>query len=111
MEKRKSKRGNFEIENLGDFELQPDQHEKVERMIEAADVELDATRVNFRWQREPLSLVKRVAEAMGVPYQTYMKQVLYRQAMEDFNKIQSSRFSVPGSSAQVSGTLGDSERM
>jgi predicted DNA binding CopG/RHH family protein len=91
MEKRKSKRGNFEIEDLGDVELSPEQHEKAERMIKAADAELNATRVNFRWHKEPLTLIKKVAEAMGVPYQTYMKQVLYRQAMEDFSRIQNNR--------------------
>ena len=91
MEKRKSKRGNFEIEDLGDFELPAEQHEKAQRMIDAADSELNATRVNFRWHREPLALIKKVAAAMGVPYQTYIKQVLYRQAMEDFSKIESNR--------------------
>lgn len=88
---RKSKRGGYEIEELGDVELPADLDQKVEMMTKAADAELDATRVNFRWQREPLSLVKQVAEAMGVPYQTYMKQVLYRQALEDLSKIESSR--------------------
>ena len=66
-------------------------------MTEAADAELDATRVNFRWQREPLSLIKAVAAAMGIPYQTYIKQVLYRQAMEDFGKIRNNRAAVPPS--------------
>ncbi|MBP9094092.1 hypothetical protein KBI23_23950 [bacterium] len=91
MANRKSKRGNFEIEDLGDIELPAEQHEKAQQMIEAADADLNATRVNFRWRREPLALIKKVAEAMGVPYQTYIKQVLYRQAMEDFSKIQSNR--------------------
>jgi predicted DNA binding CopG/RHH family protein len=89
MNKRKSKRGNYQIEDLGDIELSPDLGEKIERMTETAEAELDATRVNFRWQREPLSLIKAVAAAMGIPYQTYMKQVLYKQALDDFCKIQS----------------------
>jgi len=91
MTKRKSKRGDYEIEDLGDIDLPAAVEEQVERMTEAAEAELDATRVNFRWQREPLGLVKQVAEAMGVPYQTYMKQVLYRQALEDLSKIEGSR--------------------
>jgi hypothetical protein len=69
-------------------------------MTEAADTELDATRVNFRWHREPLALIKTVAEAMGVPYQTYIKQVLYRQAMEDFSKIQSNKLAPTKYAAQ-----------
>ncbi|GEM_PF-3004591 len=40
-------------------------------------------RVNFRWGREQLDLVKRAARLMGVPYQTYIKQVVYRQCMVD----------------------------
>ncbi len=88
MNKRKSKRGNFEIEDLGDVELPSDLEEKIELMTKTADAELEATRVNFRWQIEPLNVVKTVAEAMGVPYQTYIKQVLYKQALEDLSKIQ-----------------------
>ncbi len=91
MNKRKSKRGDFEIEDLGDIELSPELEEKIERMTEASDRELDNTRVNFRWQREPLRLVQEVAAAMGVPYQTYMKQVLFKQALEDLSKIQNSK--------------------
>ncbi|MBI2811365.1 MAG: hypothetical protein HYX67_11115 [Candidatus Melainabacteria bacterium] len=91
MDKRKSKRGNYEIEDLGDLALPSDVETKVLQLTEAADLELDATRVNFRWQREPLNLIREVAAAMGIPYQTYMKQVLYRQALEDISKIQNSR--------------------
>jgi len=87
MDKGKSKRGNYELEDLGDIELPPELDRKIQRLTEAADAELDATRVNFRWQHEPLRLVKAVAEAMGIPYQTYIKQVLYRQALEDLAKI------------------------
>lgn len=90
MAKRTSKRDNYEIEDLGDIELPPDLDEKIEKMTAIADEELEATRVNFRWQREPLSLIKAVASAMGVPYQTYMKQVLYRQALQDLAMIESS---------------------
>ena len=88
MQSRKSKRGNFEIEDLGDFNMPEDLDAKVQSMTIEADAELDATRVNFRWQKTPLNLIKSVAAAMGIPYQTYMKQVLYRQALEDLQHIQ-----------------------
>jgi len=91
---RKSKKIEFEVEDLGDIELSPELTAKIEKMVAGADIELEATRVNFRWQREPLSLVKLVAASMGVPYQTYIKQVLYKQALEDFTKIQSTRKTV-----------------
>ncbi len=103
MENRKSKRGNFEIEDLGHFDMPEDLDAKVQKMTAEADAELDATRVNFRWQKTPLNLIKAVAAAMGIPYQTYMKQVLYRQALKDLEHIQaytekqsSGRPSVPG---------------
>ncbi|TXI89706.1 MAG: hypothetical protein E6Q34_10160 [Burkholderiaceae bacterium] len=85
---RKSKRGSFEIEDLGDFDMPEDLDAKVQKMTAEADAELDATRVNFRWQKTPLNLIKSVAAAMGIPYQTYMKQVLYRQALNDLEHIQ-----------------------
>ncbi|MBA4075223.1 MAG: hypothetical protein C0508_09285 [Cyanobacteria bacterium PR.023] len=90
MTKRKSKRGNFEIEDLGDVELSPELDKQVKEMTAEADEQVDSTRVNFRWQKEPLNLVKRVSEAMGIPYQTYIKHVVYNQAMEDLNKIKNS---------------------
>lgn len=88
MQSRKSKRGNFEIEDLGDFVMPKELDVKIQRMTSEADAELDATRVNFRWQKTPLNLIKSVAAAMGIPYQTYMKQVLFRQALKDLEHIQ-----------------------
>ena len=84
---RKSKRGNYKIEDLGDVELPAELIEKIEKATQLADAELEAVRVNFRWQREPLDLVKSVANAMGIPYQTYIKMVLVRQAVEDYRKM------------------------
>ncbi|HEY9712499.1 MAG TPA: hypothetical protein V6C72_03455 [Chroococcales cyanobacterium] len=91
MSKRKSKRGAYEIEDMGDVALPSALDAKIQSMIAAADTEIDATRVNFRWQREPLSLIKEVALAMGIPYQTYIKQVLYKQALDDMAKILSTQ--------------------
>ena len=53
-----------------------------------ADAEADArdredARVNFRWERGPLDVVRRAAALAGVPYQTYIKQVLYQRAIAD----------------------------
>lgn len=44
-------------------------------------------RVNFRWTAEALSRVKKIAEAMGVPYQAYIKQVIYRQVLSDEKQL------------------------
>lgn len=75
------------IKRSGEYTMDPDVSAKVEEMIEQADKELEETRVNFRWGKEQLALVKRAAELMGVPYQTYIKQVVYRQCLADLKAV------------------------
>ena len=55
MAMRKSKRGNYEIEDLGDAELPPELEEKIERLTIAAEATLDVTPMNFpaRWMPPP----------------------------------------------------------
>ena len=89
MQKRKSRRGNFVIEELEDISLSDEIDAKVSKLTALADSEIEQTRVNIRRKKEPLNLIKKVAESMGVPYQTYIKQVLYRQALNDIQLIQS----------------------
>ncbi|MGH2366295.1 MAG: hypothetical protein ACRDHX_16810 [Chloroflexota bacterium] len=52
-----------------------------------ADQELEQTNVNFRWGREQVEVVKRAAAIIGVPYQTYLKQVVYKHAIEDIERL------------------------
>ena len=80
-------RGGIEIEDLGDIELDGALDAVIQGKTKRADDELSATTVNFRWQKPQLELVKRVAESMGVPYQTYIKLVVYKQAMADWHSI------------------------
>ncbi len=75
-----TKRRNYE--ELGDIELSPEEDQKVTEMIEAAEQELEATRVSFRWNKESLQIVKLAAELIGVPYQTFMKQVVFEHAIQ-----------------------------
>ena len=35
-----------------------------------------------------LELVKKVAKLMGIPYQTYIKQVVYRQSLQDLKDVE-----------------------
>lgn len=51
--------------------------------IAAADEALSARKanVNFRWEASPLEVVRQAAQLAGVPYQTWMKQVLYKEAI------------------------------
>lgn len=66
----------------------PEQEERIERAIALADAELDArqdpeVRVNLRWSRGSLGVIRQAADLAGVPYQNWMKQVLYRAAVEE----------------------------
>ncbi len=61
----------------GNIELTPEQAELVDRKIAEADAEYEAARVNFRWDKKHLDVVKAAAEVVGVPYQIYIKMVLF----------------------------------
>lgn len=76
----------WDYEDLGEIELPKDVAAKVNRMIQEADADLEEARVNFRWGRKQVALVKRAADLMGVPYQTYIKHVVYRQAIDDLKQ-------------------------
>jgi predicted DNA binding CopG/RHH family protein len=73
----------IEIEYLGDVEVDPAEQLKADAMAAQADKEDMECRVNFRWGKEQLQLIKDVADKIGIPYQTYIKSVLFRQATAD----------------------------
>ncbi len=50
------------------------------------------SRVNIRWGKEQLDLIKYTAKQMGVPYQTYIKQTVFRQALGDLNIAENNRY-------------------
>jgi predicted DNA binding CopG/RHH family protein len=79
-----NKRHNYE--DLPDIELPDELDAQVRDMTKVADEEIEAARVNFRWGRQQVDLVKKVAHLMGIPYQTYIKQVLYKQAISDLSE-------------------------
>lgn len=76
-----AKRRNYE--ELSDIELPKEQVELINKFIVQAEKDIEESRVNFRWGTEQVELVKKVAKLMGVPYQTYIKQVVYRQCLQD----------------------------
>lgn len=75
------KRRDYEV--LGTVELTDEEAELANKFIEEVEKELEETSVNFRWGKEQLNLVKRTANIIGIPYQTYIKQVVYRQCLQD----------------------------
>lgn len=57
--------------------------EEITRLEDAADARFEEERVSVRWQRAALNVVREAAQLAGVPYQTYVKQVAFRQALTD----------------------------
>lgn len=55
----------------------------VTRLEAEADRDIAAGTVTLRWGREQIAVVKRAAALIGVPYQTYLKQVVFKQAIAD----------------------------
>ena len=70
------------------LEEDPEVSALVTRLEAAADRELAAGTVTLRWGREQIGIVKRAAALMGVPYQTYLKQVVFRQALDDIERTE-----------------------
>lgn len=75
-----------EMENLGVQELTPELDEKINAMIEEADKEFLDSRVNMRWPQKQLEIAKKAASLVGIPYQIYIRDSVFRRAMEDINK-------------------------
>jgi len=62
--------------------------ELVTRLEAEADREVAAGTVTLRWGREQIAVVKRAAALIGVPYQTYLKQVVFKQALADIERAE-----------------------
>ena len=74
------------MEDLGDFELGPEDAKRFERAIAIAEGQVEEARVSFRWRPDSLDVVKQAAAKVGVPYQTYMKVVTYQRALADLHE-------------------------
>jgi len=63
-----------------------DMSEMVTRLEEEADRDIAAGTVTLRWGKAQIAVVKRAAAIMGIPYQTYLKQVAFKQALTDIGQ-------------------------
>lgn len=79
-----NKKRNYEI--LGEFEFEGEQADKIQKMIDIAEDDIEEARIFFRWNKKQLNLVKEAAELIGIPYQTYIKTVLFKQSLDDIKK-------------------------
>ena len=66
---------------LGTVEFSEKEDKRITKMIEQAEKELEETRVSFRWGKEQLEIIKRAADLMGIPYQTFLKLAVYEHAL------------------------------
>jgi predicted DNA binding CopG/RHH family protein len=55
----------------------------VTRLEAEAERDIAPGTVSLRWGKGQIAVVKRAAAMIGIPYQTYLKQVVYRQALAD----------------------------
>ncbi len=77
-----------DYQDLPDLELPEALDGRISRMTEEADREIAEARVNFRWGPRQVNVVKRAAELIGVPYQTYIKEAVFRQALKDIESAE-----------------------
>ncbi len=75
----KKKKRNYK--RLGTVEFSEEEDNRVSKMIEEAEKELEETRVSFRWGAQQLDTIKRAAALMGIPYQTFLKLAAYEHAL------------------------------
>ena len=68
--------GRRNYEDLGEIELPPELSARADAAVAQAEEDLEEARVNFRWSKTQVDLVKQSAELSGVPYRTYIKRPL-----------------------------------
>lgn len=83
------KRRNYE--KRGEIDMPPELTDKVEAMIAQADEEDEQARINFRWSKEALEIVRQAANLMGIPYQTFIKQTVFEHALSIIKDVESSK--------------------
>ena len=71
------------LANEHDVEMSEEEDALLEAMEEQAERDIAEYRVNMRWSKEQVDLIRRAAAIYGIPYQTYLKQAAVRQAMAD----------------------------
>lgn len=77
------------IAEISDYIPSPDEERKMLEFTEQAERDISEKKqtanVNFRWSEFEIKRAKRIAEKLGMPYQTYLKSIL-KQAMDNDEK-------------------------
>lgn len=70
----------------GVIELSDEMDALITQKIEQAEKDIKQMKMQIRWGVRQINVVKQAASLMGIPYQTYVKHVVYKQAMDDIEK-------------------------
>ncbi len=77
------------IAEISDYIPTPEEETKILDFEKQAEKDIETKKqtanVNFRWSEFEVKRAKRIAEKLGMPYQTYIKSVL-KQAMDNDEK-------------------------
>lgn len=55
----------------------------ITQKIAEAEEDIQEMRMQIRWNKSQISVIKKAAGLIGIPYQTYAKQTLFQQALKD----------------------------
>jgi predicted DNA binding CopG/RHH family protein len=66
----------------GNIKLTSEESKLFDKKIAEADAEIEAARVNFRWDKQHVDIIKAAAGTIGVPYQIYIKMVIFEHAVK-----------------------------
>ena len=77
------------IAEVSDYIPTPEEEKLILNFVEQAEKDIEALKqtanVNFRWSEFEIKRAKRIAQKLGMPYQTYLKSTL-KQAMDNDEK-------------------------
>jgi hypothetical protein len=93
-------RSGRKISKVGSGELTAEETANAE-VVEMAESLEHGVRCSFRWGSDQLALLKFVADKMGIPYQTYMKQAIYKQCLDDMYKFRRSGLDVTSENLDI----------
>jgi predicted DNA binding CopG/RHH family protein len=75
------------LTHIADGEMGEDEAARFAALEEQAErdaaQEVSVQRVNLRWSKDQVDLIRRAAAIYGITYQTYLKQAAVRQALAD----------------------------
>ena len=76
------------MSELVDLKVSEEEDAPIRTLVEQAEKDItNEARVNLRWPNAQLDVIKHAAALYGMPYQTYLKQAAFRQALTDLDAV------------------------